>query len=77
MDGPEQRYFGCGQSCTDRITARAIHKPEMHSCRARDDKHVERTSQGWTDKVWIFGKSARVGLMRRMAGTFNGSKKQI
>jgi hypothetical protein len=46
MDGPEQRYFGLEQSCTGRITARAIHKPEMQSCSARNDKHVERSGQG-------------------------------
>jgi len=54
MDRPEERYFGRGQSCTGKIAARAIHKPEIRSCRARDDKHVERMWQGWTDKVWIW-----------------------
>jgi len=58
--GRSRPYFGRGQSFTDRITARAIHKPEMHSCSAHDEKHVERMSQGSTDKC-RFGKSAESG----------------
>ncbi len=64
MDGPEQRYFGPAQSCSGRIPPRAIHKPELHNC----------TTSTWSGRRrggrirCGFGKSARLGLMRRMAG---------